>query len=218
MLQWKVLLKFMLFLNIMFIGIGCNTSVNIKEVLPAVAEGNVAKLKKFLEKDPNLANLKINNEETLLYQAVMFSQKEVVELLISKGADVNEGTSPLVLATMAAELNVKEGQINKDIAILLISKGADVNAKDKNSLTPLHWVKNKEVAELLISKGADVNAKSNDGTTPLHLVGNKEVAELLILKGANVNTKNNLGKTPLDCAKENEKFEIIDILMKTVSK
>jgi len=49
-------------------------------------------------------------------------------------------------------------------------------------------------------------------------VGNKEVAELLILKGANVNTKNNLGKTPLDCAKENEKFEIIDILMKTVSK
>jgi ankyrin repeat protein len=98
-----------------------------------------------------------------LFLAVRYGQKEVAELLIEKGADVNAknnyGETPLAYA-----LN------NKEIADLLIAKGADVNAKGDFGGTPLHEAAgsgHKETAKLLIEKGADVNAKDDDGETPL---------------------------------------------------
>ena len=60
--------------------------------------------------------------------------KEIIELLISKGADINAKTNE-----------------NKE---LLLERGGE---------TPLHWAvlnKRKDIGELLISKGADINAKN----------------------------------------------------------
>ena len=56
---------------------------------------------------------------------IVFGHKEVVELLIAKGADVNAkndgGYTPLHQAAING---------HKEIAELLIEKGANVNAKD----------------------------------------------------------------------------------------
>ncbi|NRB28689.1 MAG: ankyrin repeat domain-containing protein, partial [Roseibacillus sp.] len=78
--------------------------------------------------------------------------KEIVELLIAKGADVNakfedDGSTPLHLAAWKGHFETAE---------LLIAKGADVNAKDKDGETPLNWaIKNKhtETADLLRKHG-----------------------------------------------------------------
>ena len=126
------------------------------------------------EKDPNS---KPTNEEALKaeneWEHVKSNKelsKEIIELLITKGADVSaksdDGWTPLHQAAY-------EG--HKEIAELLIDKGADVNAMSDIGRTPLYWAADsgyKEIIELLIAKGADVNAKTNDEKTLLDMANN----------------------------------------------
>ena len=126
------------------------------------------------------------NGWTALMWAACNGHKDVCELLISKGADVNAkedklGATPLMYSAVNG---------HKDVCELLISKGADVNARDKDGWTPLMAAaKNghKDVCELLISKGADINARDKDGKTALkYAIENKknDVADFLRSKGA----------------------------------
>ena len=102
---------------------------------------------------------------TPLHAAARKGLKEVVELLIHEGTDVNaksdDGWTPLHKAAL---------QGHKEIAKVLIAAGADVDAKNNRDMTPLHQAARsgrKEIAGLLLAKGADVNAKTDDGRTPL---------------------------------------------------
>ena len=76
--------------------------------------------------------------------------KEIAELLIANGADVNakgvkDGGTPLHIATHLG---------HKEIAELLIAKGADVNAKHEDGGTPLDEAKKyPEIADLLRKHG-----------------------------------------------------------------
>ena len=74
---------------------------------------------------------------TPLHNAAHNGHKEIAELLIAKGANVNakmdNGFTSLHWAAIAP--NAHEG--HKEVAELLIAEGADVNAKDTFSETPL---------------------------------------------------------------------------------
>ena len=165
-----------------------------------------------------------------MHDAAAAGHKEVAELLIAEGADVNakDSTFGRTLLHIAA----REG--HKEIVELLLAKGVDVNAKDKEGKTPLDaaiYGKNPQTADLLrkhggksgaeisiqaavavgnieavkqhLAAGSDVNAKNSDDWTPLQIAadkGHKEIAELLIDKGADVNAKNDRGGTPLHYA------------------
>jgi cytohesin len=97
--------------------------------------------------------------------AAEFGRKEIAELLIAKGADVNvKDFTDLTLLHFAARKD------HHEVAELLIANSADVNAKERRGRTPLHTAAywgGKEVAALLIAKGADVNAKDKSAATPL---------------------------------------------------
>jgi ankyrin repeat protein len=69
---------------------------------------------------------------TPLHQAAARGHKEVVELLIAKGADVNAKAENGV-----APLHVAAGAGHKEIAELLIAKGADVDTRTGSGETPL---------------------------------------------------------------------------------
>jgi hypothetical protein len=103
---------------------------------------------------------------TPLHVAALTGHKDIAELLLAKGADVNAksngGLTPLHQAAYHG---------HKDLAELLLSKGADVNAKANHDETPLFLAAgtgHKDVAELLLDKGADVNSKAKDGAMSLH--------------------------------------------------
>ncbi|WP_108784243.1 ankyrin repeat domain-containing protein [Wolbachia endosymbiont of Bemisia tabaci] len=71
---------------------------------------------------------------TPLHFAALNGHFKVVELLISKGADINakddSGLTPLHLAS---------GGGYEEIVKLLSNGGADINAKDSNDVVPLHF-------------------------------------------------------------------------------
>ena len=86
-----------------------------------------------------------------LVLACSYKDDDMIELLLSKGADPNvhgpNGETPLGLAAKYSLKAVK----------MLVDKGADVNAKYDPGFTALHWARKtgqKEVVKFLLEKGA----------------------------------------------------------------
>jgi ankyrin repeat protein len=133
-------------------------------------------------------NIKSPEGVTLLHDVAFFSgdYKDIAELLISKGLDVNAKCTHYGEILDATPLHLAAAKANGGVAETLIKNGAEVNAKlSYNGYTPLHLAArdgHKEVTELLITKGAEVNARTKYGETPLDLAiskGHKELADLL---------------------------------------
>lgn len=125
---------------------------------------------------------------TLLTYTVKYRKsKDIVELLIKSGADINAKYKSKTVARHIIDTG------DKDMAKLLINSGADLNAKDDAGETALMIAAshgNKDIAEMLIKAGADVNAKNNgDGTALSWAIINekKDVVEMLIKEGADKN-------------------------------
>jgi ankyrin repeat protein len=133
-----------------------------------------------------------------LFIAVRDGNRQIVEMLLSKGANVNvrnwNQKTPLHLACDKSD---------QAMADLLVSRGADVNVRDRNQQTPLYMAFEKSaqaLVDLLVSRGADVNLPDKDGVSPLHLACKKSdraSVSLLIAKGANINAQTRGGETPL---------------------
>jgi cytohesin len=168
-------------LGFSFVLILASTSCR-RDIYQEVRAGNLEKVKSMVERNPSLVQAKDDYGEsrTPLHWAVRWDQKEIVEFLIEKGAEVNSrdnsDTTPLYFAVTINQ---------KDLAELLLSQGADVNAKNNHDFTSLHLAAIKgfqEMVEFLLTQGADVNARDDKGNTPLHyaaVTGSKEMVELL---------------------------------------
>lgn len=126
-----------------------------KEMLKAAKSGAAVQVQQLLEHDPSLISARDTDGSTPLHCATWKGHLAVVELLLSRGADVNAtnqndhwGTTPLHAAAHANQ---------RAIAELLISHGADINATNLNGRTPLaetEFHKAKPVANLLKQHGA----------------------------------------------------------------
>jgi cytohesin len=206
--------------------VGCGPSLSEfkdSQLRSAVKAGSIGDVKKAIANGANVNATGFRSYGSLvkppLHEAASRGHKEIVQLLIAKGANVkaktDDGNTPLHSAVAKEHENIAE---------LLIAKGADVNAKDNKGNTPLHlatgtgWQGGYEIAKLLISKGADVDAKDyKHNWTPLHNAareGRRETIKILIANGADVNARADVGSTPLDLAVSGGKKANTDLLRK----
>lgn len=183
----------------------------------AAGKGDVATVRQMLDEDPLLANAVQRSETSTgrpLTAAARGLHRDVVELLVARGADVNatldDGTAPLhALGDADALGNQQLSAARVAMIEFLLAHGANVSARDDNGMTPLHRsAGDARAAAVLLEHHADVKASDGSGNTPLHQAvvsrsDHSAAVRLLVEHGADVNARNHLGMTPLMIASRN---------------
>jgi hypothetical protein len=103
---------------------------------------------------------------TALHVAAALNNRQAIELLLAKGANINArtegGFTPLHWAASRDAV---------DAASLLVQSGADINATTPNNVTPLHWAASRNatnVIKFLLLLDADYRSKTDAGFKPIH--------------------------------------------------
>jgi ankyrin repeat protein len=170
------------------------------------AKGKIDYFKKKIAKGKSL-NKKNPKGRTALMYAAWHNQKDVAELLVKNGADMNvkdsqRGATALMYATI---------QGHADMVRLLLKHGAGINDKGSKiwkSHTALIMAvmnENQELVQIFLEYEADVNETDDDLETALFKAarnGNEKIVILLIKNGANINAKNRSRWTPLMVAEQ----------------
>lgn len=196
-------------------------------------DGTKACSQKDLEKAVNnyIKNRKndINDEDangnTLLHLLIGSDKTNLVDLVLSKGADVNALNkfrySPLHTA-------LAKGEINIEIVTKLLDKNPDLNIKNEDMRTPLHYLcrnqnldKYLSILYTILNKVNNVNEYINEisklGESALTLVCgksmNEEAISELCEKGANVNQTQVNGVFPFYSAVTKKNMKIMQLLL-----
>jgi ankyrin repeat protein len=182
--------------------------------IDAIKAGEFERVKAMVSADPTLIDARSRTGDSAILTAVYHRQKEIVNLLVARGASLS-----IFEACAAGELERVERLLQESASG---ATGAPpVNGYSADGWTPLHlaaFFGHAKIAELLIAHGADVLARSRgaNGNTPLHaaLAGNhKFVAGVLIGHGADVNAPDAQGWRPLHLAAANNNMDAIKALI-----
>jgi ankyrin repeat protein len=124
----------------------------------AIEAGDIPRINSLIVEDRSILRACGVKSTTPLNCAVRKGSREIAELLLRSGADVN-GPDELGLTP----LHCAAGEGNTPMLRFLISTGARVNATAHGGVTPLHMAVNsrsRDVVELLVTNGADLTVKS----------------------------------------------------------
>jgi len=128
-----------------------------------------------------LASIRNRHGLTPLFGAALNGHREIVELLLARGATVNvrnpDGTTPIHYASQKGHFPVVR---------LLLDHGADSNSNNKDGFTPLHEAAafgHHEIAELLLAHGAVMKPSQNRRTLLWYAMdrNHPEVVKLLLV-------------------------------------
>jgi ankyrin repeat protein len=157
------------------------------DVFEASVLGDLERLKNIVNHDPASVTSYSSDGFTALALAAYLGQRESVEYLVEKGADLNalarNGTGYTALTGAVS-------QNHNEIAKVLVRKGAHVNHGYEGGFTPLMhaaFAGNVGLVSFLLQNGADPTAKNSEGKTPLTFAqerSNSEIIELLRKNGA----------------------------------
>lgn len=189
-----------------FILIVWQVSTNpISQISNAVSRGNINRVRKCLEKGADV-DLQNGNGVTLLYLACDKNHIEIAELLISYGANVNQGLkeeygrNPLLIAAIG-----KHSELTK----MLIANGAKTGLHLAALQGDIDTVKTWIEQEIF-----PVNS-IREGMTPLCLAamsGHLKIAQLLLDRGAILDFLH-YQNTPLYQAAKFNHLELVDLLI-----
>jgi len=184
------------------------------EIHEAALNGDLAKVKELIQKDPSLLTSKGRNDKVPLHWAAQGGHLEIVKLLVEKGAPVN-----VMNIANETPLHYAAGGGYKEVVIYLISKGADLNALNVQSQTPVSYAARSDrtdLVKLFVEKGADVMVKDKHGATLLFSAAggdSVEMVQFLIGKGLKADAVTEEGDTPLHYACWNGNAGVIKVLI-----
>lgn len=170
------------------------------------------------------AGADVNKKDQLLAQAINFAvwaeNQQVVEFLLSKGAQINNRCLRSYMETpLIASIEKK----NSALVRLLISKGADVNQPASQGVRPLHLATRSkliDVMEMVLAAGADpVSLDRANGYSPMFYaarVNCNTCVDLLVKYKADPNqlSGEEYGLTPLILAADKGSVDAAQSLIK----
>ncbi|KND88381.1 Ankyrin-1, partial [Tolypocladium ophioglossoides CBS 100239] len=168
---------------------------------------------KLLLENGSDANYKTNWVITLLHCAASDGNCELIELLVTHGANTSTTNSdrqtPLALAFVRRRNQAAIALLEKDV--------------DALGMTPLHLavnVGNTELAKGLLARGADpLTQHLETGRTSLHLSANQNRAEIaqLLENGVPVKKTDFRGRTAIQLALGNSSTEVFQVLLELIA-
>jgi Tol biopolymer transport system component len=174
--------------------------------------GDPAAVTAWLDQDPVAVQRPDAQGMQPIHWAAFFGKREVIELLVARGADLRAGCrlgTPLHVAVFGNQVETVRW---------LVSRGIDPNAPAGEVVPPLGIAirqENLAMVEALLALGASPRTADPMGNSPLLLAvsaGFEPAVRLLLDKGADTSQANSRGRTPLDVARRENLGAIVALL------
>ncbi len=155
----------------------------VEEIVAAVKTDDVPRAAACLDRHPEL-RARLNDafpglpfDGTLLLAAVSRQNRSMIDLLLERGADINQRSH-----WWAGGFGVLDG--DHDLTDFLVQRGAtiDIHAAARRG-------RSDAVKTMLDSDPTLARARGGDGQTPLHVAANVEVARILVERGADIDAR-----------------------------
>ncbi|HXB54354.1 MAG TPA: ankyrin repeat domain-containing protein [Vicinamibacteria bacterium] len=146
----------------------------VLSLFESCALGRLDRVSQILAEDSAALRSYSPDGHTPLGLACFFGHRDIVRLLIEKGADVNAASKN---AQRVAPLHAATARPDAEIVEALLRAGADPKRQQEAGITPLHEAAaagQEAIARLLIAHGAERDARADDGRTAADLARAKK--------------------------------------------
>ncbi|CAG2253777.1 ASZ1 [Mytilus edulis] len=194
-----------------------NRKLGVDDFRMAITRGNMGVITESVANGFDV-NTVLKCGWTGLMYAANSANKQIVEFLVNKGANV-KCHHDMFNVLMAACSSTNSNQENVlSCVTLLIGAGADVNSHDRYHMSPLIYAA-REGRELVVAEllecGANVNKQDSRGWSALSWAVSKnhvKVVKALLNRWPDMSIKQCDGQTPLDLAVSQQNDELVALL------